>query len=294
MRRGIGLIIALLLAPFAVGDAATLPRVMSTNLCADALLLDLAAPEQIVSLFWQSSDPRYSSRVAAASAYPRNHASAEEVIAAAPDLLLTSRRWLARYSPSLLARHGIEAISVPYPTDWEVIFNGLLTVGAAIGREDIARDKVRDVQQRLQRIAQSREQDGHARTALYLRPNGGSAGAGTPIDAVIRAAGLDNHAGALGLNGWGRVSLESVVMQPPEQWLLGGMQRDHSHARGAFGRHPVLQNLQGPQSTLRLQHSDQICAQWRLIDVAEALVAQERERDARQADVTDNAEVQTP
>lgn len=98
--------------------ASDLPRVMSTNLCADMLLLSLADPAQVVSVSARSQDPARTSFASQASVFPANTGSAEEVIAARPDIVLASRRWSARHQTALLERHGIAIITVPFPTDW--------------------------------------------------------------------------------------------------------------------------------------------------------------------------------
>ncbi len=68
--------------------ASDLPRVMSTNLCADMLLLSLADPAQVVSVSARSQDPARTSFASQAAAFPVNTGSAEEVIAAR----ITNRR----------------------------------------------------------------------------------------------------------------------------------------------------------------------------------------------------------
>ena len=56
--------------------AASLPSVASINLCADQLVLTVAAPAQIATVSWLSADPEESLLAAEAARYPLNYGSA--------------------------------------------------------------------------------------------------------------------------------------------------------------------------------------------------------------------------
>ncbi|MDO6461725.1 hypothetical protein Q4485_13525 [Granulosicoccaceae sp. 1_MG-2023] len=259
------LILALLASP---GLHAS-PVLMSTNLCADALALELSAPGQLSSVYWQSRDSRYSSFAKRVAHIPANYASAEEALMTAPQVLLASRRWQRRMPLTLLSEAGIRVAGVPYPQDWPGISAALLEVGESIGRGDRAVQLRDSLEARLAALGAA----GQGRSALYLRPNGGSAGQDTIIEVLFESVGLKNHAARFGLRGWGRVSVEALIADPPDLLMLGGMYRDGSYARSTFLRHPKIQAMIDTLPVLRLSHSDLLCNQWRLIDVAENLSA---------------------
>ena len=123
--------------PMAVG-AGALPTLMSTNICADTLALSLAAPQQILSLSRQSQDAQRFSLAAQARQFPANDATAEDVLHLQPQVVLASRRWNARQQTALLQRHGVQIVTVPFPTDWEGIFSSTRKMGQALGREAAA------------------------------------------------------------------------------------------------------------------------------------------------------------
>ena len=257
---------AMLLLTLPAAAAGGLPRVMSTNLCADIVLLSLADPAQIVSVSMRSQDPARSSLAVRAAAFAPNSGSAEEVIAARPDIVLASRRWQARHQTALFERHGIVIVTVPFPDDWAGIFDSTRRVGARIGRAEAAEALIAEVQERLAVL----DEGGGAR-ALYLRPNGGTAGAKTHIHAVLEAAGLSNHAAGRGRTGWGRVSLEEVVADPPELIVSSQMVHDTAYARAGFGRHPQMRELAATRPLLALTHNDWGCSNWQLVEAAEEL-----------------------
>ena len=247
-----------------------LPRVMSTNLCADVLVLSLADPSQIVSVSRKSQDARRTSLHALAQHFASNDGGAEEVIAQRPDIVLVSRRWQARHQASLFERHGIEVLTVPFPNTWEGIFSSTRHIAAQLGRAEAGDALVADVQARIARL----QTNPHHARALYLRPNGGSAGAGTYVDVVFQAAGVRNHAAEAGRSGWGRVALESLITDPPEVIVLSNMINDSAYARSSFSRHALMQTLLAERPLIRMAGNDWGCSNWQLIEAAEEIAAQ--------------------
>ena len=66
-------------------------RIVSTNPCLDAILVELAPPEWIAAISHYSQDPRSSSMpVARARRFRATNGTAEEVIALKPGLVLAS------------------------------------------------------------------------------------------------------------------------------------------------------------------------------------------------------------
>lgn len=269
MRRTCALPLLLTLcAPLA--GAAALPTVVSTNLCADMLALSLAAPAQLLSVSRKSQDPRQSSMAELAREFPANDATAEEIIALHPDIVLASRRWQAHNQAELLSRHGIRTVVVPYPTTWQQIFDSTSWVAGQIGREAAGSELVADVQARLARL----QQRPRPLSALYLRANGGSAGANTYVDTVFQALGLRNHLASLGRSGWSRYALEDLVDSPPDVFVSADMLIDNGYAKSAYSRHQRLQQLMATRPVLRISGNRWGCSDWQLIHAAEQLAAQ--------------------
>lgn len=254
----------------AASGAAALPRVMSTNLCADALVLGLADPAQIVSVSRKSQDPLRSSQAELAQRFPANDGSAEEVIALHPDVVLASRRWQARHQAGLFAAHRIRIVTVPTPRDWNEIFASTREIAAHIGRREAGEALVAATQARLAGLARPPQRT----RALYLRPNGGSAGAGTHVDAVLDAAGLRNHAAESGHRGWGRIALENVVANPPDLFLLSSPVNDGALARSAYARHPLMRALLAQRPVVQLGGNDWGCSNYQLASAAERISAE--------------------
>ncbi|WP_159912677.1 ABC transporter substrate-binding protein [Pantoea sp. 18069] len=250
--------------------ATPLPRLMSTNICADVLALSLADSAQIVSLSRQSQDAQRFSMAEKARQFTANEATAEDVLHLKPDLVLASRRWNARHQQTLFKRHDVRIVTVPFPTDWEGIDRSTVQIGRAIGREAAAQQLLADTRARRAQL----QATPRPFSALYLRPNGGSAGTGTHVDAVLTAAGLRNHATALGLKGWGRIDLERILHNPPDMFITPSMVNDLAYARSALSRHPQMKTLLQRIPLVTLQQNDWGCSNWQLIEAAEAVAAQ--------------------
>lgn len=266
------LVVASVLALVCVSPVQTqvLPTLMSTNICADTLALSLADPAQIVSLSRQSRDAQRFSMAEQAKAFPVNDASAEDVVHLQPQLVLASRRWNARHQTALLKRYGTKIVTIPFPTDWEGIFSSTLKVGHAMGRDAAANVLVNKLKIRLNALQVVQR----PWNVLYLRPNGGSAGVKTHVDAVLTAAGFRNHATALGLTGWGRIDLERILVNPPDVLVTPALANDMAYARSALGRHPQMRRLMEQVPVVGLAHNDWGCSNWQLIEAAESLAAQ--------------------
>ena len=77
--------------------ASDLPRIVSLNPCLDAILVEVAEPEQILALSHYSADPAASSIPQdIARRYDVTGGTVEEVIALEPDIVLASTfKWLS-------------------------------------------------------------------------------------------------------------------------------------------------------------------------------------------------------
>jgi len=253
----------------ALARAADLPTVASTDLCADLILLRVAAPEQIVSVSRAGHDPRLSPLAERARAYPANRGQVEELLRLKPRFALVYAGWNGRRHADLLAARGIETIALPYPHAWHQALDNVQTVATRIGRAAQGAALVASATTRMQALA-------HAvlpERVLYLRPSGGTAGAGTYVDALLTHLGWRNLAAERGLSGWGGFPLEQLLLTPPERLLLGYFTSDATWTTAAYARHPVFAALRARLPTLVLPGHAWGCGGLDLIDVAEDLVA---------------------
>jgi iron complex transport system substrate-binding protein len=268
------LIMAFLLAATAP-SAEPLPRVMSTNLCADLLLLAVAAPEQIVSLSRTSRDPALSPVAEQAAAYPTNRGGVEDLLYREPDIALVYLGWTGGRFGTLLSGRDVEVVPVPYPTDWEDALVTARSVAATIGRAEQGLELAAAAQQRMRELAEGLPE----LRALYLRPGGGSAGSGTYVDDVMTRLGLRNLAAEAGHVGWGIFPLELLVTDPPDLLLLGYFEQEQSLNAASYARHPLLRELLARTPSITVPSRLWGCGGLELIGAAEAIATQVRALD---------------
>src|SRR5262245_34649449 len=80
-------------------------RIMSLKVCTDELLLDLVPASRIASVTFLSREAAGLKFWPQAASIPINHGSAEEILAARPDLILTDL-FMAPHLRPLLAKTG--------------------------------------------------------------------------------------------------------------------------------------------------------------------------------------------
>lgn len=203
------------------------PTIVSLNPCLDAILVEIAPPAQVLALSHYSRDPGSSSiPPATAARYGVTGGTAEEVIAAKPDLVLASI-FLPQPTRSALERAGLKVATFGSPTSIAESAQQVREVAQLAGRtlkgEALAA-----------RIAAPPPPPGEPIDALLWQPGEIVAGEQTLIAELLREQGFASDAARRGLKQADRVSLESVLADPPGVLLVAG--------DAAGQRHPLVQD----------------------------------------------------
>lgn len=221
--------------------AERLPRVASINLCADQILIAIAAPGQIVSLGPFARDRRLSFMAAAAEALPINTGAAESVLAGKPDLVLAGSFDNAA-TRRLLASTGTPLHILPPWGGFAAGSADIRALARAIGRVE-AGERLIDAIEAARQAAQGRAS---GRTALVL-------GRGAYIDVsaslvhdLVRAVGLAPLV-TVADGGAGRfMPLEEVITLRPDVLVLGEGSREGADRRAALFSHPAFRRAFPP------------------------------------------------
>jgi iron complex transport system substrate-binding protein len=255
--------------------APSLPSVVSTNLCADLLLLRLGAPGQIRSVSYQAQNPAQSPVAERARQYPANRGAVEELLYFDPKIALTYLGWSGRPHAELLAERGMQVVTLPYPRTIEDAFSMTTAIAQAIGRDAAGQRAVTQARARVKALSNTAATWHPAPRVLYLRPNGGTAGSETYVDAMLNLLGLRNLAADKGMRGWGTLPLERLVADPPDLFLLGYFDQAQPQSKSRYGRHPLLRKLLQQVPSIQLPSSTAWgCGGLELIDAA-ALIAEQ-------------------
>lgn len=253
--------------PMGMADAAG-PRAASATVCGDQYLLALADPDQIAALSSQAGDPWLSLLAGEAVRHRQVRPSAETYLSLGVEVVLANA-WSDHKTVELLERFGVRVVRIPLVERFEDIEMVTATVAEALNHPErgmALNDAVR------RRLAAVRAEDaGAGRPALYLRPGGGSAAAGTFVDAVMVATGLTNQATADGRSGWTGYDLERFVLNPPEMLVTSFFESPDHSLRRAFGEHPAFIRRAAITPTVAVPGKTWVCSGWFLVEAAEAL-----------------------
>ena len=231
--------VATLLLPLAAG-AASLPSVASINLCSDQLVLLLADPQQIRSISWLSADTEESLFAEQARAYPVNYGSAEEILRLDPDVVVAGA-YTSAFTRRLLRELGFAVVDVAPAAAVAEIERNLLQVGAALDQYARAERLIRDMRAHVAALEAVRPAT--PQPAVVVRPGGFTVGAQTLADELIRLAGLTNVAAAGGLDRWGSLSMETLLLSRPALLIYTGYRRGEPSLANLVLEHPALARL---------------------------------------------------
>lgn len=267
-KPALACLIAGLLAGFLASATSASPaRIVSTSLCADTYVLALADPDTITALSWQAN-----SKMSAAPASLRRKnkglASAERLVSLMPDLIVMGPGDAVRAAKPAQAA-GAALVALPWVEDLEGVYDNLRMLGVALGQESRAETKIAAMQAELMAIP---AQEGLTRPRiLYLTPNGTSAGAGVFVDAAIKAAGGVNHSTALGIQGWGRIPLEELMLNPPDLVIQSFFDNGYPSVANLRHRHPLMVRALKDVPVITIPGGDWVCAGPRLLNATRAI-----------------------
>ena len=240
-------------------------RIMSLNLCTDVLVLHLAEREHIASLSFIATDSPLSPIVAAARGIPSNHASIEELVATAPDLVV-ARRHTASATVSFARRFGYRVLELDDPNSYDAAVAQIREAAHVLGEAGRGEKLITRMQARLAGLPPA---SGPRPRALVYGPNGYVFGAGSLLDDLIRRAGLRNIAAEQGMGRAGTVALENLLFDPPDLIFFERESERVSSLADESLRHPALRRL-----AARIPQADISSRLWNCAgpDIAEVVV----------------------
>ena len=254
---------------FAVGAAAARPsRVVSIHLCADQLLLRLAAPGQIAAVTHLAADRAQSYMAQRARGVAITNGLAEQVIALRPDLVIAGV-YSARATVRILERLGVRVLDLDLPQDFSAIRKQIHRVARVLGQGKRGERLVAEMDDRLGRIRVTGA-PGRPLAANY-QPNGYSMGPGTLDHVILAAAGLENLAVRLGFGRVGQIPLERMIAARPDVVVFNAAaDREPSLGRQLLA-HPAFRRAAAGARILTLPRRLWACGTWYTAEAVEWL-----------------------
>ena len=202
----------LLLALACAGPAADRPRIVSINPCVDAILMRVADERQIVAISHYSKDPRATSiPLDLAARFRATSGTAEEVIALAPDLVMSG----PHVSPSTifaLERLNVRIMKFSVPQSVAQSENEIRRIAQAVGYRERGERLIASIERA---IADAHPHDSQALPAVMWLGGGMVPGQGTLADQLLGLTGFRNMSAAYGLQQWDVLPLEPLLASPP-------------------------------------------------------------------------------
>ncbi|MEO0642991.1 MAG: ABC transporter substrate-binding protein [Pseudomonadota bacterium] len=195
------------------------PSFVSLNPCLDEILVEIAAPEQILALSHYSRQPG-GSRMdpGVAARFAATGGTAEEVIALAPDIVLASS-FIAPSTKSALERAGLRVESFASPRSIAESAQQVARIGEIGGR----RGPAQALASAIMTLPRSRSRGRRGGpSALLWQPGQIVAGQQTIINELIREAGFASYAAERALEQADYIALETLLSDPPDLLLIAG------------------------------------------------------------------------
>lgn len=256
--------IIILVSALAAAPALAAPHVLSTDFCADQLVLALADKTDIVALS-PDADNDFSYLRRKSKGLRLLRPDTEMIKALAPDIVL--RFWGG--DAARLKKLGVNVVTLVYASDFDGVRRNIRKAAAALDRKERGEALIADMDARLASLQRRR---GPHPKALYVTPGGVTAGRHTMVDAIMRAAGVDNIAADEGLSYWPPLPAESLIASPPAM-IVGGFFTANSERTNHWSsaRHPALRKLFKQTPSVQLSADILSCPGWFSVNAAETI-----------------------
>jgi iron complex transport system substrate-binding protein len=237
-RRLWPLLLCVLLGPGFEGARAAEPQhVMSLSMCTDELLLELLPPERIASLTYYVREAGNARLWPQAAALAVNYGTAEEVLAAKPDLVLAGTFTTPATRRVLNAMH-FALLEVPPASSFAEIRAVTRRVAHALGREEVAQSLIAKMDATLRELEQSKPSR-DIRVAAWGE-GGAVPGKGTLFDAILTAAGGINIAASSDPGPYTSFDVEQLLLARPDVIAYASSTTDTPGLNTDLALHPLI------------------------------------------------------
>jgi iron complex transport system substrate-binding protein len=217
--------------------AAARPRIVSINPCVDAVLVRVAEPNQILAVSHYSQDPAATSiPLDVARRYRVTSGTAEEVVALAPDLVMSGPH-VAPSTIFALERMNIRIAKFTVAESVAESEQQIRRIATEVGAPERGEALVAAIDSAIQR---ARAPDQRRVTAVIWQGGGMVPGSGTLADQLLQITGYRNLSASYGLAKWDVLPLEYLLASPPDLVLsvgTGTVERDRMLG------HPAVRKL---------------------------------------------------
>ncbi|OCC22812.1 hypothetical protein MB02_15525 [Croceicoccus estronivorus] len=253
------------------------PAIVSLNPCVDAILAEVADPEQILAISHYSRDPRASSMpLAVARQFRATGGTVEEVMALKPDVVMAGT-FMPPATRDGFQRMGIKVEAFAIEHNVGDSLARVRRIARLAGHPERGEALVARIERALDAAAPS---PGHRPIATVVWQSGGIVpGHDALVSDLMRRTGFVSQSAERGLGQADYLPLEEMLSDPPELILTAGTPGDGEDRMLA---HPALDALTGTQRA-RFDPGLLYCGGPTIIRAVARLSEVRRERDAATA-----------
>lgn len=232
-------------------------RVVSLNLAADEILLQLLPKERIVGLSKLAADPQICPVADLAQGVHLIKGTAEEVIELKPDLVIVGK-YSTPTTTLMLQRLGVKTYCLDIATDFDEVRKTIRALAAEVGEESRAAEIISEMDLRLA------DADRRRPAVPTIRVLSLTVGAETQpkksiLNAIMEKAGVVNLAASLDVSNAGYISLESILLHPPDVILEHPYRSDYPTLGNLFIHHPAFLALKPKPRRVEIPMSYILC-----------------------------------
>jgi len=242
MRRYLFIVLIAALSSAVIADtrvsAARAQRIISINLCLDALLLKLVEPERINSLYYLSANPQFSSVAEEARGFYLNRGLAEDIVPRNPDLILAGEYTSADLK-TLLKRLGLRVETLSLPTTLNETASHIRQFGFLTDNSAAAEKMAQALEQKLQQLDDAQKKLKPV-PAFWYSSNGVVIGGDTLENELMTRAGFHNLALDKNIIGFKQLDLEELLLAQPQALIVEASDVQAFSLAQEYTRHPAL------------------------------------------------------
>lgn len=263
---------SVIFAALPVHALAPAQRIVSINLCFDALLIKLVEPARVDSLYFLSANPQFSAVSEQAKKYNLNRGLAEDIVPRNPDLILAGTYTSAELK-TLLKQLGLRVELLDLPRNLSEVASHIRRMGALVDRPAQAEVMAQAMEQKLAQL-DAAQKNITPIPGFWYSSNGVVVGGDTVENELMTRAGFHNLALDKQIVGFKQIDLEELILAQPKVLIIEASDVQAFSLAQEYVQHPALRsnNIQ----IIRL-HSTLSCVAPVAVDTIEHLM-QQRQR----------------